>query len=121
MALSKQASSHNPKAALPRIRPLDPSIGQRDDRSIASILILKNLNLANEEVQIQALEVCMSFKNLYYAKAGVKLLRTRRIFTHTAFHSSPKSFSIVILKSSSGPSLVKHLVQSNLSLRGVPR
>ena len=59
---SKQkTSSRNLKTPSSQAYPAAPSIksvGQHDDRTIASIVILKNLGLADEQIQIQALEVC---------------------------------------------------------------
>ncbi|KAL8803646.1 MAG: hypothetical protein Q9182_003061 [Xanthomendoza sp. 2 TL-2023] len=60
---------------------------------IADVVIIKNLNLASYDIQIQVLE----------------LIRTRRMFTHTAVVTAPKTFGIVILQSNEGPHLNKHL------------
>ncbi|KAA6408637.1 MAG: hypothetical protein FRX48_07719 [Lasallia pustulata] len=65
----------------------------QDDRRIANIIIARDLNQADHQIQIQALE----------------LLRTNRIFTHTAVFATPKTFLVVFLLSSSGPHLVNHL------------
>ncbi|MCJ1457669.1 hypothetical protein MMC28_008038 [Mycoblastus sanguinarius] len=62
-------------------------------RGIANIVIITGLPMANDQVQVQALE----------------LLRTRRIFTHTSVHTAPKMFVLVILNSSADPRLVHHL------------
>ncbi|KAL8735990.1 MAG: hypothetical protein Q9166_000552 [cf. Caloplaca sp. 2 TL-2023] len=61
--------------------------------TIADVVILKDLNLASYDIQIQALE----------------LIRTKRVFTHTAFVTAPKSFCMVIIQSTAGPYLNKHL------------
>ncbi|MCJ1310087.1 hypothetical protein MMC25_003748 [Agyrium rufum] len=63
------------------------------EKRIANIVIAKDLNLAPTQVQIQALE----------------LLRTNRIFTHTAVHSTPKPFLLVALVATDSIALVKHL------------
>lgn len=88
---------------------------RQGDRGIANIVILKNLDLADEHIQIQVLEVCAIWLFIFFLLARsdtvrFKLLRTKRIFTRTAFYSAPKTFLIVVLKSSSGLTLVKHLV-----------
>ncbi|MCJ1463514.1 hypothetical protein MMC07_002122 [Pseudocyphellaria aurata] len=88
-SLNLNTTSSRAYTAAPSIK----SVGRHDDRPIASIVILKNLNLADEQIQIQALE----------------LLRTKRIFTRTALHSAPKSFLIVVLRSNSERPLVNHL------------
>lgn len=92
------------------------------DRGIANIVILTNLDLANEHIQIQVLEVCAMWLFSFFLLAGsdavrLKLLRTKRIFTRTAFCSAPKTFLIVAVKSSSGLPLVKHLVRYFQSCR----
>ncbi|MCJ1341944.1 hypothetical protein MMC31_000122 [Peltigera leucophlebia] len=84
--LNQQTSSHARPSVL-------STANRQGDRGIASIVILKNLDLADEHVQIQVLE----------------LLRTKRIFTRTAFYSAPKTFLVVAVKSSSGLPLVNHL------------
>ncbi|KAL8860019.1 MAG: hypothetical protein Q9178_003568 [Gyalolechia marmorata] len=65
-----------------------------EEPRIADVVILKNLNQANQDVQIQALE----------------LIRTKRLFTHTSVVTAPKDFCMVIIQSSMGPGLNKHLV-----------
>ncbi|GAB7347077.1 hypothetical protein MBLNU459_g3210t1 [Dothideomycetes sp. NU459] len=55
-----------------------------DERRVANIVIAKNLNLASHNVQTQALE----------------LIRTRRLFTHTAMHGTSKEFLLIALQSS---------------------
>ncbi|KAI9816859.1 MAG: hypothetical protein M1827_001504 [Pycnora praestabilis] len=66
-----------------------------DYRKIPNVMIMKNLNLASKQVQIQALE----------------LGRTRRVFTRTAVHIAPRRFLLIALLSSEGPrpALVSHL------------
>ncbi|KAL8929101.1 MAG: hypothetical protein Q9172_000644 [Xanthocarpia lactea] len=64
-----------------------------EEPRIADVAILKNLNQANQDVQIQALE----------------LIRTKRLFTHTSVVTAPKDFCMVIIQSSMGPGLNKHL------------
>ncbi|KAI4261984.1 MAG: hypothetical protein L6R42_002832 [Xanthoria sp. 1 TBL-2021] len=66
--------------------------GPREPK-IADVVILKNLELANYDIQIQALE----------------LIRTKRLFTHTSVVTTPKAFCMVIIQSSVGPRLNKHL------------
>jgi len=82
-------SSTNRRSSLYRLERSVP----RDDRKIASVVIARDLDQASHQVQIQTLE----------------LLRTGRIFTHTAVHTAPKVFLVVVLTSSSGIPLVKHL------------
>ena len=50
-------------------------------RKIANVAVVKNLNIASQHVQIQALE----------------LIRGKRIFTRTAFHTAPKRFLFIAL------------------------
>jgi hypothetical protein len=65
-----------------------------DKRRIANVIIAKNLDEAPKQVQIQALE----------------LMRTKRIFTHTAVQSAPKTFLfIALIAGGEGPRLTKHL------------
>ncbi|MCJ1430242.1 hypothetical protein MMC29_008159 [Sticta canariensis] len=93
---NQKTSSRNlktPSSQAYTAAPSIKSVGQHDDRTIASIVILKNLGLADEQIQIQALE----------------LLRTNRIFTRTALHSASKPFLIVVLRSRSETPLVNHL------------
>ncbi|MCJ1284083.1 hypothetical protein MMC26_003414 [Xylographa opegraphella] len=65
----------------------------REESRLPNVIIASNLSLAVHQVQIQALE----------------LLRTGRIFTHTAVYSVPKPFLLVLLDVASGTPLVKHL------------
>ncbi|KAL8835621.1 MAG: hypothetical protein Q9170_003238 [Blastenia crenularia] len=60
---------------------------------IADVVILKNLNLADYDIQIQALE----------------LMRSRRIDTATNVFTAPKGFCIAIIQDAAGPALNKHL------------
>jgi len=60
---------------------------------IANVVIARDLPLASHKIQMQALE----------------LLRTKRIFTHTAFYSAPKVFLFVIISDSMSIPLVNHL------------
>lgn len=66
---------------------------QQDDRNIANVVLITGLSSASDNIQIQALE----------------LLRTKRMFTHTAVHTAPKTFLLVVLTSSSEPLLNHHL------------
>ncbi|CAD6585079.1 MAG: hypothetical protein ASARMPRED_002006 [Alectoria sarmentosa] len=66
---------------------------QQNDRTIANVVLITGLSLASENIQIQALE----------------LLRTKRIFTHTAIHTAPKTFLLVVVASSKEPRLNHHL------------
>ncbi|MCJ1381249.1 hypothetical protein MMC17_004358 [Xylographa soralifera] len=71
---------------------LERSSPQKESR-LPNVIIARHLSLAVHQVQIQALE----------------LLRTGRIFTHTAVYSAPKPFLLVVLNLASGTPLVKHL------------
>ena len=72
--------------------PLSESFGE--NKTIANVIIAKNLDEAPKQVQIQALE----------------LLRTKRIYTRTSVHSIPKTFLfIALLAGGEGPRLTKHL------------
>ncbi|KAH7419245.1 hypothetical protein BKA64DRAFT_650412 [Cadophora sp. MPI-SDFR-AT-0126] len=65
-----------------------------DSKSIANVIIAKNLDEAPKQVQIQALE----------------LMRTKRIFTRTSVQNVPKRFLfIALLGGGEGPRLTKHL------------
>ncbi|GAB7345669.1 hypothetical protein MBLNU457_3953t2 [Dothideomycetes sp. NU457] len=65
-----------------KTRPRTPSL---DDRKIANVVIARNLDQADYYVQIQALE----------------LIRTKRLFSHTAMHHSSKVFVLIALNDSS--------------------
>jgi hypothetical protein len=70
------------------------SEGFGDYKTIANVLIAKNLDEAPKQVQIQALE----------------LMRTRRIYTRTSVQNAPKRFLfIALLGGGEGPRLTKHL------------
>ncbi|KAI4617652.1 uncharacterized protein J4E87_008288 [Alternaria ethzedia] len=64
-----------------------------DNQRIANIVIARNLNRANPQVQIQALE----------------LIRGKRNFTRTAVHAAPKPFLFIALNASDTPRLTMHL------------
>ncbi|TVY71344.1 hypothetical protein LSUE1_G008451 [Lachnellula suecica] len=65
-----------------------------DNKSIANVIIAKNLDEAPKQVQIQALE----------------LMRTKRIYTRTSVQKAPKRFLfIALLGGGEGPRLTKHL------------
>ena len=65
-----------------------------DSKSIANVIIAKNLDEAPKQVQIQALE----------------LIRTKRIYTRTSVQNAPKRFLfIALLAGGEGPRLAKHL------------
>jgi len=71
-----------------------PSDTFTDNKTIANVIIAKNLDEAPQQVQIQALE----------------LLRTRRIYTRTSVQNAPKRFLfIAVLAGGEGPRLTKHL------------
>ncbi|KAI9847665.1 MAG: hypothetical protein M1838_000811 [Thelocarpon superellum] len=69
--------------------------GSIDTRKIANVVIAKNLDLASQQVQVQALE----------------LLRTRRMFTRTEIHAAPQSFLFIplIAGTQPNPQLMRHL------------
>ncbi|CAG8956603.1 hypothetical protein HYFRA_00011914 [Hymenoscyphus fraxineus] len=70
------------------------SEGFGDNKSIANVIIAKNLDEAPKQVQIQALE----------------LMRTKRIYTRTNVQNAPKRFLfIALLAGGQGPRLTKHL------------
>jgi hypothetical protein len=65
-----------------------------ENKTIANVIIAKNIDEAPKQVQIQALE----------------LMRTKRIFTRTSVQNAPKRFLfIAILAGGEGPRLTKHL------------
>jgi hypothetical protein len=65
-----------------------------DNKTIANVIIAKNLDEAPRQVQIQALE----------------LMRTKRIYTRTSVQNAPKRFLfIALLAGGEGPRLAKHL------------
>ncbi|KKA18455.1 hypothetical protein T310_7596 [Rasamsonia emersonii CBS 393.64] len=57
-----------------------------DERKVVNVVIAKNFNRTHDDIQIQALE----------------LLRSRRIFTKTAVHSTPKVFLFIPVIASDG-------------------
>lgn len=65
-----------------------------ENKTIAHVIIAKNIDEAPKQVQIQALE----------------LMRTKRIFTRTSVQNAPKRFLFVaLLAGGEGPRLTKHL------------
>ncbi|KAL2075640.1 hypothetical protein VTL71DRAFT_583 [Oculimacula yallundae] len=65
-----------------------------DNKTIANVIIARNLDEAPKQVQIQALE----------------LMRTKRIYTRTSVQNAPKRFLfIALLGGGEGPRLTKHL------------
>lgn len=65
-----------------------------DDKSIANVVIAKNLDRASKQVQIQVLE----------------LIRSKRIYTRTSVHHTPKRFLLIaLLACGQGPRLTRHL------------
>lgn len=71
-----------------------PSDTFADNKTMANVIIAKNLDEAPRQVQIQALE----------------LMRTRRIYTRTSVQNAPKRFLfIAVLAGGEGPRLTKHL------------
>jgi hypothetical protein len=80
------------------------------------MVIAKNFNETPEDVQIQALEVSLSrWIDTGQSLIIRQLLRSRRIFTKTAVHSTPKIFLFVPVttQTAAGSSshLNKHLVR----------
>ncbi|KAI4243600.1 MAG: hypothetical protein L6R40_003424 [Gallowayella cf. fulva] len=70
-----------------------PSDIPSQEPRIADVVILKNLNLASYDIQIQALE----------------LIRTKRMFTHTTVVTAPKTFCMVVIQPTASARLNKHL------------
>lgn len=65
-----------------------------DNKTIANVIIAKNLDEAPKQVQIQALE----------------LMKTKKIYTRTSVQNAPKRFLfIALLGGGEGPRLTKHL------------
>ncbi|KAF2272685.1 uncharacterized protein EI97DRAFT_436765 [Westerdykella ornata] len=64
-----------------------------DHKKIANLVVAKNLNTADNEVQVQALE----------------LIRNKRNFTRTAVHAAPKPFIFVALQATGSQRLSTHL------------
>jgi hypothetical protein len=114
VSLRSQNSSTNRRSSLYRLERSVP----RDDRKIASVVIARDLNQASHQVQIQTLEVRLNnILHIFMHLTIRQLLRIGRIFTHTAVHTAPKVFLVVVLTSSSGIPLVKHLVCMMQSLQ----
>lgn len=68
--------------------------GFTDNKTIANVIIAKNIDEAPKQVQIQALE----------------LMRTKRIYTRTSVQTAPKRFLFIcLLAGGEGPRLTKHL------------
>ncbi len=69
--------------------------------------------MADYHIQIQTLEVSCVGGTSSWAMAHhtLQLLRTTRIYTHTAIHVAPNPFLIIAVNSIPGPPLVLHLVQ----------
>jgi len=71
-----------------------PSDTFAENKSMANVIIAKNIDEAPQQVQIQALE----------------LMRTKRIYTRTSVQNAPKRFLfIAVLAGGEGPRLTKHL------------
>jgi hypothetical protein len=64
-----------------------------DTRRIADVVIAVDLDLASENVQVQALE----------------LIRTKRVFTHSAMHTGSRDLTVLAITSSAESRLSKHL------------
>ena len=64
-----------------------------DTRRIADVVIAMDLDLASENIQVQALE----------------LIRTKRVFSRTAMHTASKDLMVIAIMSSPGAHLSKHL------------
>lgn len=64
-----------------------------ESQRIANVVIAADLDMADASVQVQILE----------------LLRTRRVFTRTAMHSTPKDFLFIGIMSRTGSRLTHHL------------
>jgi len=81
----------------PHFQPLgrsSPADTFSDNKSMANVLVAKNLDEAPQKVQIQVLE----------------LMRTKRIYTRTSVKSAPKRFLVIaVLAGGEGPRLTKHL------------
>ncbi|KAF2196957.1 hypothetical protein GQ43DRAFT_425567 [Delitschia confertaspora ATCC 74209] len=84
--------SGSPRLSRRSPRPFKPFI-PLDGRRIANVVIAVNLNEADHQVQIQALE----------------LIRGKRNFTRTAVHAAPKPFLFVALNLNGSIRLTTHL------------
>ncbi|KAK8220124.1 hypothetical protein M8818_000540 [Zalaria obscura] len=93
-------TDHNIHLRLPQSLPSrQPSVqssnqsNRLDERRVADVVLAKNLSTANHQVQIQALE----------------LIRTKRLFSHTAMHATSHNFLLVVIQPLGLPPLTKHL------------
>ncbi|KAI4132649.1 MAG: hypothetical protein LQ338_000589 [Usnochroma carphineum] len=92
--LSRSTAHH---AAASRIERAEQKNGTKESSQelrIADVVILKNLSLADYEIQIQALE----------------LIRSKRIYTNTAVYTAPKCFCVAFIQEAANPPLNKHLI-----------
>lgn len=64
-----------------------------DGTCIPNVIIIRDLHSASRTIQMQAME----------------LLKSRRMFTHTAVHSAPKHFLMLLVSATDSPPLVNHL------------
>lgn len=86
-----------------------------DGRGIANVVIAKNLNAADHQVQIQALEV-FRLCNYYDTSKPmltwlVQLIRNRSVTTRRSVYEAPKHFLFIALLSSEPEArLTVHLV-----------
>ncbi|KAJ4372590.1 hypothetical protein N0V86_007952 [Didymella sp. IMI 355093] len=85
--------SGSPKRPDRRVSKAPSALTQLDSGRIANIVIAKNLDRANPQVQIQALE----------------LMRGKRNFTRTAVHAAPRPFLFVALNDLNTTRLSMHL------------
>ncbi|PNS19374.1 hypothetical protein CAC42_2551 [Sphaceloma murrayae] len=86
--------SHHEQRAPPRHRRRETPELSLDERRVADVIIAKNLNKADHYVQVQALE----------------LMRTGRMYTHTAMHSTGRDFLLMALNEyDSAVHMSKHL------------
>jgi hypothetical protein len=78
---------------------------------IANVVIAKNLNLTQNQVQIQALEVCSCGLENNYQLTNPQLIRGKRIFTRHSVQTTPKRFLfIALLPIDPSSRLIQHLV-----------
>ncbi|KAF9700833.1 hypothetical protein EKO04_002082 [Ascochyta lentis] len=85
--------SGSPKRPDRRISKTPSAFTQLDSGRIANIVVAKNLDRANSQVQVQALE----------------LMRGKRNFTRTAVHAAPRPFLFVALNELTTSRLTMHL------------
>lgn len=84
--------------------------GHIRERGIAEMIILTGLSSSTEHVQIQALEVRLPAMGLIWPWLTLpQLLRTNRIFTHTAIYAAPRTFLVLFVKSTTDGPFVHHL------------